>query len=322
MVLSPSTSTISHHVFSDISSFLGKNDVLILNDTKVFNARLKGTKSTGGRIELFLLESTAKDIWRCLAPPGKRLKVGDIIHFSDNFSGTILEKGLFLLSLSYSGLFFDVLAHYGEPPLPPYIKPQDPSSFKDRYQTTFAEHHGSIAAPTAGLHFTNDLLMSLREKGVMTETITLHVGYGTFKPVESTHIKDHPMHAETFHISEKTAERLTRYKSEGKRFVSVGTTSTRALESAYVNQVFIPGKHSSNLFIFPGYSYKAIDGLITNFHLPKSSLLMLVSALQELNLLKRLIKKPFNKNIVFIVLAMRCIFTYEVYLYISICFLL
>ena len=287
MVLHRDTQTIDHCVFSDIVDFFHPGDMLVLNNTRVFNARLRFKKSTGAAIELFLVEDLGDDVWKCLAKPAKRLKEGDVFHLSESFSGTVLTRDSFVyVRFSYAGNFFDCLDALGEPPLPPYIHVPDSQVFKDRYQTVFASEIGSVAAPTAGLHFTPALLDKLQAKGVKINYITLHVGYGTFKPVTAHTVQEHIMHEEVFSISSKTAMSLSEQKKSGLRLGAVGTTSARTLESAISGTSFISGQQASSLFIYPGYRFKCLDFMVTNFHLPRSSLLMLVSAFADLSFVK------------------------------------
>ncbi|RAP31502.1 tRNA preQ1(34) S-adenosylmethionine ribosyltransferase-isomerase QueA [Candidatus Marinamargulisbacteria bacterium SCGC AG-414-C22] len=283
MVLDPPAQSIDHRQFYDICDYLNDGDVLVLNNTKVMNARLKGHKLTGARIECFLIDEVEHNVWTCLMKPTKRIREGDIIEFSGNIKAEVINKGerctlKFLISDSIT----HHLEHIGEPPLPPYIKSENPHAFSKRYQTVFAQHTGSVAAPTAGLHFTEELMTKLRYKGIKIEYVTLHVGYGTFQNIQSEQLTDHDMHYESYSIDEDVAERLNDYKQQKQRIISVGTTSTRTLESATVDGYVQAGSNKSNLFIYPGYTFKFIDGMITNFHLPKSSLLALVSALAGL----------------------------------------
>ncbi|MBH38431.1 tRNA preQ1(34) S-adenosylmethionine ribosyltransferase-isomerase QueA [bacterium] len=289
MVVDTKNNRIFHHSFHNIIDYLNSNTVLILNDTKVFNARLYGYKNTGALIEMFLLKQIDKTTWSCLLRPAKRLSVGDSIDIHDNFYATVIEKkDTMLLHFTFSGNFFELLDRHGEPPLPPYIKPSNPNAFKQRYQTVYAKQAGSVAAPTAGLHFSESLLNTIRSKGVSIEYITLHVGYGTFNPVSCDNIHDHPMHSESYVITSDTSHRLQSYLKQGKTFVTVGTTSTRTIESAIAHSPpFSPGHFDSNLFIYPGYTFNCVDRIVTNFHLPKSTLLMLVSAYAGLPLIKR-----------------------------------
>ncbi len=282
MVLDKKTGEIKHEHFYNIIDYLKAGDVLVLNDTKVIPARLIGQKEeTNAIIELLLLKNIKEDIWECLAKPVKRLKEGTIISFGSHLKAQvlkILEEGIVQVQMLYEGIFYEILDELGQMPLPPYIK--EKLNDKDRYQTVYAKNLGSAAAPTAGLHFTQDLLTKLDQKGVIIKYITLHVGLGTFRPVVVENINDHVMHSEYYSISADTAQALNQAKKENRRIIAVGTTTTRTLEAAASeNGHFKECSGNTNIFIYPGYKFKAIDGLITNFHLPKSTLLMLVSAL-------------------------------------------
>lgn len=283
LVLDKNTGEIKDKCFKDIVSFLHKGDVLVLNDTKVIPARIIGTKEdTGAVIEILLLKNVDGDIWECLARPGKRLKVGTIISFGNGeLKARLIEKkeeGIVLVELLYSGLLVEILDRLGTMPLPPYI--HEKLENQSRYQTVYAKNIGSAAAPTAGLHFTTEILDILKEKGVIVTFVTLHVGLGTFRPVAVKNILEHDMHSELYSMSKETAEILNLAKKEGRRIVAVGTTSTRTLESVMSKYgQFKECTENTNIFIYPGYQFKGIDALITNFHLPKSTLVMLVSAL-------------------------------------------
>ncbi|HLU23854.1 MAG TPA: tRNA preQ1(34) S-adenosylmethionine ribosyltransferase-isomerase QueA [Bacillaceae bacterium] len=284
MVLNKQTGELNHAIFNDIVDYLHEGDCLVLNDTKVLPARLMGSKfDTGAKIEVLLLKQVNGDTWETLVKPAKRIKKGSIITFGNGNLKAVcveeLEHGGRLLDFEYEGIFYEVLDELGKMPLPPYIKEQ--LDDQDRYQTVYAKERGSAAAPTAGLHFTNELLDAIRAKGVHVAFITLHVGLGTFRPVSVEDINDHKMHAEYYTISKETAELLNNVKQKGGKIISVGTTSTRTLEtiaSATDDGEFIAGSGWTDIFIYPGYTFKAIDGLITNFHLPMSTLIMLVSA--------------------------------------------
>ncbi|KMY54876.1 S-adenosylmethionine tRNA ribosyltransferase [Bacillus sp. FJAT-27231] len=284
MVLDKETGAIQHEVFKNITSFLKPGDCLVLNDTKVMPARLYGVKpDTGAKIEVLLLKQEDGDRWETLVKPAKRIKEGSQILFGDGQLTAICvgekEHGGRILEFSYEGIFYEVLDELGEMPLPPYIKEQ--LEERDRYQTVFAKERGSAAAPTAGLHFTEELLEEIRAMGVHTAFLTLHVGLGTFRPVSVDKIEEHEMHAEFYHISEGTARLIEQVKAEGGRIISVGTTSTRTLETvAHNHDGHIQAASGwTDIFIYPGFEFKAIDGMITNFHLPKSTLIMLISAL-------------------------------------------
>jgi S-adenosylmethionine:tRNA ribosyltransferase-isomerase len=272
-----------HLHFKDILKFLREGDCLVINDTKVIPARLYGhKKDTGAVIEILLLKRRENDIWECLVKPGKKARPGAVISFGDGrLTGTILdvvEEGNRLIQFSYEGIFEEILDALGEMPLPPYIthKLED----KNRYQTVYAKHEGSAAAPTAGLHFTEELLRQVEEKGVRIAHVTLHVGLGTFRPVKVDDVESHHMHSEFYVVEEDQAQLINRTKQEGGRVIAVGTTSCRTLESASGEDgILRAGSGWTDIFIYPGYRFKILDGLITNFHLPESTLLMLVSAL-------------------------------------------
>ncbi|WP_353855085.1 tRNA preQ1(34) S-adenosylmethionine ribosyltransferase-isomerase QueA [Bacillus sp. Bos-x628] len=284
MVLNKETGAITHATFSQITDYFHKGDCLVLNNTRVLPARLFGTKEdTGAQVEVLLLTQEEGDRWETLVKPAKRVKKGTVITFGDGRLKAVcteeLEHGGRKVEFQYTGIFYEVLESLGEMPLPPYIKEQ--LDDRERYQTVYSKEVGSAAAPTAGLHFTTELLDALKAKGVHIAFITLHVGLGTFRPVSAEHIEEHEMHAEFYEMNEETAEVLNRVRKEGGRIISVGTTSTRTLEtiaSAH-DGVFHASSGWTSIFIYPGYTFRAIDGMITNFHLPKSSLIMLVSAL-------------------------------------------
>ena len=282
LILDKKTGQIEHKHFSDIIDYLNKGDVLVLNDTKVMPARLDGTKEeTNAAIEILMLKENSTNTWTCLAKPAKRVKEGSVIVFSDKLKAKCVgigEDGIRIMQFIYDGIFYEILDELGEMPLPPYIhqKLKD----KDRYQTVYAKNIGSAAAPTAGLHFTEELLERAKEKGVLIEYITLHVGLGTFRPVAVEDVTKHKMHSEFYCMSKETAEVLNKAKKENRRIISVGTTSTRTLETiANLYGEFKECQGWTEIFIYPGYEFKAINALITNFHLPKSTLIMLVSAL-------------------------------------------
>ena len=295
MVLNRKDRTISHKHFYDIVDLIGPNTLLVMNNTKVLPARLIGHKDTGAKIEVFLLKQNSKmqdehENWEVLIKPSKRVKPDTIIKISDELSVRAIkrleENGEWLVELIFNGdNVLDVLHRNGNIPLPPYIERKIPNEDLkkldfERYQTVYAKDEGSVAAPTAGLHFTKEILKKLENKGVELAYVTLNVGLGTFRPVQCENVENHKMHSETFEISEKAAEQINRAKSEGKKIVAVGTTTVRTLETAYKKFGCIKACHDhSELFIYPPYEFKVIDNLITNFHLPKSTLLMLVSAL-------------------------------------------
>jgi S-adenosylmethionine:tRNA ribosyltransferase-isomerase len=283
MVLDKENKTYEDKKFSDILDYITENDVLVLNDTKVIPARLYGVKEeTNAAIELLLLKDLGENRWQTLARPQRRVKIGSIISFGDGILKAkcvkLLEQGVCEFELIYDGILVEILDKLGEMPLPPYI--HEKLLDKSRYQTVYAKNPGSAAAPTAGLHFTQELLKKIEEKGATIVYVTLHVGLGTFRPVDEEDASLHKMHTEYYEVSKEAAEKLNKAKKEGKRIISVGTTSTRTLESNYKEGVgFREACEDTSIFIYPGYKFKAIDALITNFHLPKSTLIMLVSAL-------------------------------------------
>ncbi len=284
MVLDRKTKQIAHKHFYDIVEELKAGDVLVLNDTKVIPARLIGTKEdTKATIEVLLLNDLQNDTWKCLTKPAKRVKIGTVIDFGNLLKATcvgVYDEGIREYKLTYDGVLMEILDKLGSMPLPPYIHQE--LKDKDRYQTVYAKNIGSAAAPTAGLHFTKDLLTKIKDKGVIITTVTLHVGLGTFRPVNVEDVKKHKMHSEYYVMSQKTADILNSAKQEKRRIIAVGTTSVRTLET--VMQEYNEFKEccgNTDIFIYPGYKFKAIDALITNFHLPKSTLIMLVSAFAD-----------------------------------------
>lgn len=285
LLLDKENGNIKEEIFKNIINYLKKGDVLVLNDTKVIPARIIGEKiDTKAVIELLLLKDVEGDIWECLARPGKRLHVGTIITFGDGLlKAEVIEKldeGIVHVKLIYDGILMEILDKLGTMPLPPYI--HEKLSDQSRYQTVYAKNLGSAAAPTAGLHFTKELLEEIKNKGIEILYVTLHVGLGTFRPVEVTDITKHNMHSEYYIMTKDVANKLNKAKSEGRNIYAIGTTSTRVLETvASKYGEFKECSGDTNIFIYPGYTFKAIDGLITNFHLPKSTLLMLVSALSK-----------------------------------------
>lgn len=287
MVLSKEKRSITHQYFYNILDYLEAGDCLVLNDTRVIPARLFGKKKTGAIIELLLLKRLSINRWECLVKPGKRARMGTVIDFGDRLKAAVtedLEDGLKILEFTYDGLFEAILDELGEMPLPPYIK--EKLQEKDRYQTVYARQNGSSAAPTAGLHFTPDLLQSIRDKGVHIAFLTLHVGLGTFRPVKVDKIDDHIMHSEYYELTEENAGLINRVRENKGRIISVGTTSTRTLESIFKKHGQVIGDSGwTDIFIYPGYEFQVIDGLITNFHLPESTLLMLVSAFSDRELI-------------------------------------
>ena len=268
-------------IFKDIINYLEEGDLLILNNTQVIPARLYGNKTTGAAIEVLLLTPLDEDKWEVLVRPGNKLKQGAKVVFGDGLlKGEIVDYTDFggrIIQFEYEGDFDQIIDKLGEMPLPPYIteRLEDP----DRYQTVYAEHRGSAAAPTAGLHFTETLMDKLKKKGVKIDYVTLHVGLGTFRPVKVDKVEEHEMHSEIYQVSEETAQLINQTRSEGGRIITVGTTATRTLETVTDEDgVIHPGSGETDIFIYPGYQFKAIDGLITNFHLPKSTLIMMISA--------------------------------------------
>ncbi|MDG5786434.1 tRNA preQ1(34) S-adenosylmethionine ribosyltransferase-isomerase QueA [Evansella sp. AB-P1] len=298
LVLNKESGEIDHQQFPDLIHYLSPGDVLVLNNTKVLPARLLGVKEdTGAKIELLLLNEEGEDTWEALVKPAKRVKVGTVVQFGDGLlKGTCVEElpeGRRRIQFDYKGIFNEILDNLGHMPLPPYI--QEQLEEKDRYQTVFAKHSGSAAAPTAGLHFTKDFLRKMESSGVKIVYITLHVGLGTFRPVSVDTIEDHKMHAEFYEMSETTANILNEAKETGKKIVAVGTTSCRTLETiaSQTNGKFTKTSGWTDIFIYPGYSFKGVDGLLTNFHLPKSTLVMLVSAFAG----KENILKAYNQAV-------------------------
>ena len=308
LVLDKNTGETSHHIFKEIIDYLNPGDCLCINNTKVIPARLIGRKKTGGVVEVLLLKrlEDEKSKWEVLTRPGKKARVGDEIIFGgegpEDFDllcrvTEVKEDGNRIVEFEYDGIFEEILDKLGQMPLPPYITHR--LEDKNRYQTVYAKIEGSAAAPTAGLHFTNELLEQIKEKGVKVVSVTLHVGLGTFRPVQVENILDHKMHSEYYEVSEETAKILNETKANGGRIISVGTTSTRTLESVTdENGIVHAGSGETQIFIYPGYKFKAIDGLITNFHLPKSTLIMLVSALagrkNVLNAYKEAVEKKYR----------------------------
>ena len=301
MILHRQTGVIEHRAFRDITEYLNGTDLLVMNNTRVLPARLIGEKETGGKIEILLIPSWngTRGEWKALIKGSGKLKRGARIRFEQGIEGKVEEvkDGKGRVSFSYPGEVMDILKKIGHIPLPPYIKRVDETLDRERYQTVFAERDGSIAAPTAGLHFTHALLQSLKEKGIRTTTITLHIGIGTFTPIKACDIEDHTMEAEWIEISEKTARDIEAVKARGGRVIAVGTTTTRALESfSNGNGGVKPGKGMTSLFIYPPYRFRVIDGLVTNFHLPKSTLIMLVSALAGKDLLMKAYQEAAHRK--------------------------
>ncbi|WP_124066028.1 tRNA preQ1(34) S-adenosylmethionine ribosyltransferase-isomerase QueA [Clostridium sp. E02] len=283
LVLDKETGEIEHRHFREVLSYLKQGDCLVINDTKVIPARLFGVKEgTEAKIEILLLKRKENDIWETLVKPGKKAKVGTVISFGDGLlKGTVVdvvEEGNRMIQFSYQGIFEEILDQLGQMPLPPYITHQ--LQDKNRYQTVYAKHEGSAAAPTAGLHFTKELLEEIEQKGVTIAHVTLHVGLGTFRPVKVDEIENHHMHSEFYVVEESEAEKINATKKQGGRIICVGTTSCRTVESAATETGLIKaGTGWTEIFIYPGYQFKILDCLITNFHLPESTLVMLVSTL-------------------------------------------
>ncbi|PAT01881.1 tRNA preQ1(34) S-adenosylmethionine ribosyltransferase-isomerase QueA [Candidatus Izimaplasma bacterium ZiA1] len=300
LVLNKLNGEIKHKKFTDIIDYLHKGDVLVVNDTSVIPARLYGVKEeTKALIEVLLLSQIEGDVWEALVKKAKKIKVGTIISFGEGVLKAkctkVLNDGLRHFEMIYKGVFYEVLGSLGEMPLPPYI--HEKLEDQNRYQTVYNRVKGSAAAPTAGLHFTKDLLKKIEDKGVILTSVTLHVGLGTFRPVQVEKIEDHEMHSEFYMMSKKTADILNDAKQENRRIIAVGTTSLRTLETIMTEQkTFKEISAFSQIFIYPGYEFKAIDALITNFHLPKSTLLMLVSALSSKEIIFNAYKEAIKNN--------------------------
>ena len=298
LVLDKNTGEIIHEHFYNIVNYLDENDILVLNNTKVIPARIYGLKeSTGARIELLILKNIVEDNYQCLVKPARRIHVGDVVSFNDGILRAqcieIHEEGIVDFKFIYNGVLLEILEQIGSMPLPPYI--HEKLNDKDRYQTVYALNHGSAAAPTAGLHFTPELLEKLKEKGVTICYVTLHIGLGTFRPVSVEDVTKHVMHTEEYFVSKETADILNEGIKNGKRIVAVGTTSTRTLESAFdvESHSFKECHDNTNIFIYPGYKFNVVNAQITNFHLPKSTLVMLVSAFAS----KEIILNAYNEAI-------------------------
>ena len=282
MVLNRNKQTIEHKIFKDIIDYLEPGDVLVRNNTKVLPARLYGKKETGANVEFLLLNNIEGDIWECIVRPGNKLHVGTKVVFGEGLlKANILEVmpgGTRKVQFEYQGIFNEILDQIGLMPLPPYI--HEELKEKDRYQTVYAKYEGSAAAPTAGLHFTPELLEGIQKKGISVANVTLHVGIGTFRPVKEETVENHEMHSEHFYIKQEDADKINQAKQNGKRVIAVGTTSCRVLETIADEKGMVkPTEGDTQIFIYPGYHFKCLDALITNFHLPESTLLMLVSAL-------------------------------------------
>jgi S-adenosylmethionine:tRNA ribosyltransferase-isomerase len=299
MLLNKNNGDIEHRVFSQLPELLKEGDCLVFNDSRVFPARLFGKRRSGGAVEVLLLNDKGGGVWECLTRPGRKTPIGTELVFGEGelrarVIGSVSD-GNKLLKFEYEGIFLELLERLGRMPLPPYIKEELKDS--ERYQTVYSKHNGSAAAPTAGLHFTPELLEGLKQKGVELNFITLHVGLGTFRPVKAEEISDHEMHAEYCIISKETADSINRAKREGRRIIACGTTSCRTLEAVSDDEGFIR-EYSGwvNIFIYPGYRFKCIEGLITNFHLPESTLLMLVSALAGMENVLKAYKTAVNEG--------------------------
>ncbi len=291
MVVDMNTHKVEHKHFYDIAQYLHEGDCLVINDSKVLPARIYGIKEpTGAKVEFLLIKRIEGDKWETMVKPGKKVKVGDTISFGEELTAKVVDygqDGTRIVEFNYQGIFLEVLDKLGKMPLPPYIKRESEMEDKSRYQTVYCNEEGSVAAPTAGLHFTEELLEKIKDKGIKIAKVTLHVGIGTFRPVKVDKIEDHHMHFEEYYITEDNAQIINQTIKEGGRIVSVGTTSTRTLESAaYLDEetgkyLVQSGQGSTDIFIYPGYKFRIINALITNFHLPKSTLLMLISALYD-----------------------------------------
>jgi S-adenosylmethionine:tRNA ribosyltransferase-isomerase len=296
MLLNRKDGSIKHQLFFEIINYLNPGDILVRNITKVIPARLFGVKEeTGAAIEILLLNNIKGNLWECLVGNSRTIKIDTIVKMSNRLSAKCVEikdEGIRVFEMIYQGVFLEILEELGETPLPPYIKTR--LSDKDRYQTVYAKEPGSAAAPTAGFHFTNELFEKLEKKGIKVLDLTLHVGLGTFRPMKVETIEEHKMHAEFYNFGEKTATELNQAKKDGKRIVAIGTTSARTLEHIYHKfNKFKADSGFTDIFIYPGFKFKAIDGLITNFHLPKSSLLLLVSAFSS----KEIIMNAYNEAV-------------------------
>ena len=300
MILDKNTGKIEHEIFSNIINYLDKSDILVLNDTKVIPARIIGEKvDTNAVIELLLLKNICDDEWECLSKPAKRIKVGTTISFGNGLLKAkcvgLGEEGIRIMQFEYQGIFYEILDKLGSMPLPPYIK--EKLADKDRYQTVYAKNIGSSAAPTAGLHFTKELLKQIEDKGIKICYVTLHVGLGTFRPVNVEDVTTHKMHSEFYSMSESTAKILNEAKKNNQRIISVGTTSTRTLETIMTKYgEFKETSGWTDIFIYPGYKFKAIDAQITNFHLPKSTLIMLVSAFANKEMILNAYQEAVNNK--------------------------
>jgi len=297
LVVDKHTGEIQHKHFYDLVDYLRPGDVLVFNDTRVIPARLHGTKDTGAHVEVFLLTRRDATDWEVLVRPGKKLQVGAKINFSDELSCEVIEHTDFggrVVRFKYEGIFEEILDRLGETPLPPYITA--PLEDKERYQTVYNRERGSAAAPTAGLHFTKELLAKIKELGCEEVFVTLHVGLGTFRPVSEANIEDHKMHKEFYTVSQEAADAINKAKAEGRRIIAVGTTAVRTLESAGADGTLRVGGNWTNIFIYPGYKFRFVDELVTNFHLPQSTLLMLVSTLATRDIMLATYKKAVEER--------------------------
>lgn len=297
LVVDKKTGEIEHKHFYDLVNYLKPGDVLVFNDTRVIPARLHGTKDTGAHVEVFLLTRRDATDWEVLVRPGKKLQVGAKINFSDELSCEVIEHTDFggrVVRFKYDGIFEEILDRLGETPLPPYITA--PLEDKERYQTVYNRERGSAAAPTAGLHFTKELLQKIKEIGCEEVFVTLHVGLGTFRPVSEAKIEDHKMHKEFYTVSQEAADAVNKAKAEGRRIIAVGTTAVRTLEAAGADGQLHAGSSWTNIFIYPGYKFRLVDDLVTNFHLPQSTLLMLVSTLSNREIMLQTYKKAVEEK--------------------------
>lgn len=297
LVVDKKTGEIEHKHFYDLVNYLKPGDVLVFNDTRVIPARLHGTKDTGAHVEVFLLTRRDATDWEVLVRPGKKLQVGAKINFSDELSCEVIEHTDFggrVVRFKYDGIFEEILDRLGETPLPPYITA--PLEDKERYQTVYNRERGSAAAPTAGLHFTKELLQKIKEIGCEEVFVTLHVGLGTFRPVSEAKIEDHKMHKEFYTVSQEAADAVNKAKAEGRRIIAVGTTAVRTLEAAGADGQLHAGSSWTNIFIYPGYKFRMVDDLVTNFHLPQSTLLMLVSTLSTREIMLQTYKKAVEEK--------------------------
>ena len=300
MVLNRKEKTIEHKIFRDIINYLKPGDCLVINNTKVIPARLYGKKETGANVEFLLLKNIEGDIWECIVRPGNKLKPGTKVIFGEGILKAeileVLDDGNRKIKFEYNGIFNEILDQIGLMPLPPYITEATKEDNK-KYQTVYAKYDGSAAAPTAGLHFTEDLLQKIRNKGVEIASVTLHVGIGTFRPVKVEDVENHQMHSEHYYIKKEEADKINKAKASGNRIIAVGTTSCRVLESASDENGMVKEiEDDTNIFIYPGYKFKCIDSLITNFHLPESTLIMLVSSLATKDFIMEAYNEAIKKN--------------------------